>query len=261
MLPQLHSVTKLHSSGCYTDRNRNLGKSIARCSGLKAYDCSNGCVLSFQRDDIPEVLNLTQLTELGTSFRWRFFPELCCLTLLEHLHLEVELTDDSNLDEALCCMPHLQTVHIAFEDGVWGEVGKTLAGRLRLSGAAFSETPQLRSLLLDCVDIGLSFFQTLASKTGLTQLEFTSSEHRSYSRDFVSEVNLLRKLEVLTLHLQDEYSIGGLLSPESLPRLRRLNIGGTEDEIVALRKKFDQSLHPVLVNRKEFAWRSRSLLL
>ena len=260
MLPQLHSVTKLHSAGCYGDRDRLLGEAIASCPGLRAYCCANRSDMKSECDDIPEVFQLTQLTELGIVFRWGFLPELCWLTLLEHLSLEAERTDDKLLDRAVRCMPHLKTVHIKSEEGVQGEFGMVMAGRLRLSGHAFSEAHQLESLRLDCVDIDVFFFRALASKPGLTELEFISSEHRSYSRDFMSEVNLLRNLEKLTLHLRAEHSVGDLISPWCLSRLKRLNVSGTEDEVAAARRRFDQSLHPALVNWKESPWRSRFLL-
>ena len=257
VLPQLRSVTKLQSAGYYSDMDPAFGESIARCSGLKAFDCLNDFVWELEWSNMSEVFQLTQLTELTASFRWNLLPELCCLTLLEHLHLNVDFDDDCTLDVALSAMPQLQTVGIQFADVIW-EGGERLAGRLRLSGDALAEMHRLRSLLLYFVDIDESFFHVLASKTGLTKLDFASSEHRSYSRDFMSELNLLRNLEELTLALQEEYSVGDLLLPERLAKLKRLNVKGNEAEVASLSRKFNQHGHGVLVNyEKESPWRSR----
>ena len=260
MLPQLHSVTKLQPAGHHEDVDPALVESIAICSGLKAFDCLDGFVWIYERPDLSEVFKLTQLTELGAWFSWNFLPELCRMTLLEHLHLDVDLDDDCSLDQALSSMPHLQTVRIKFSGAIWRDDEGWLPGKLRLSGDAFSELHHLRTLLLDGVDIDESFFLVLTSKTGLTKLEFTSLRHSNFARDLMCEVNLLRNLEELTLRLyEEEYTVGDLLKPERLLKLKHLNISGNEDEVEAVRKKFDQSMHPALVNKEKSPWRSRSV--
>ena len=256
LLPQLSSVTKLHPLNFRLDMNPALGESIARCSALKALNWANTRLSPRRSASMSTIFKRAQLTELAIIFCRNFPAELCCLTRLEHLSLGAELNDVCGLAEALSCMPNLQTLQvnllaIGFRRRPHGVV------RFKLSGDAFSSMDNLRSVSLRLVDIGESFFQELASRTGLTKLEFISHQDWRYSRDFLCQVNLLRNLEELTFRLSKKDKICNVLWPSHLPKLRRLNVNNVGGRAGAVRRKFERSMHPALINTKTSPWRSR----
>ena len=249
VLPQLCSLSKVVLLGT----NPVPAESIARCSALKAVVLSTE---PHKHVSLSEILKLTQLTELTARFRWDCLEDLCSMTRLECLRLHVDPKDDGSLDQALSCMPNLQNLEVTFRDLLLTNC-KNIIGRPRLSGEVFSHMDRLKSVSLCRVDISKSFFQELASRTGLTKLEFSSYEPRRYPRSFLCQINLLRNLKELALYLSPKDTMCNLLSPEKLPKLRRLNISGNRLHVSAVRREFERKMHPALINTEKSSWRSR----
>ena len=251
-----NSLTVGHLHAC-SSRSRAREMCITTCTGLKARDAMGCYVRGDLENDISLAPSLTQLTKIAVHHNGKFLTDLACLTLMQHLDLFVQSDKDCSLDEVLECMPSLQIIQVMFCNENQKTPDAPVAARLRLSGSALSAIHPLKSVGLRDVDVDGHFFHALASKTGLTKLKFTSSRHRGYSRSFISQVNLVRNLEELTIWSRENYNESHLPSPEDLPKLTWL-MTRPEDKEGALRWRFNRSLRRVLVNgEKESAWRSR----
>ena len=258
LLPQLSSLTRLEAKqGGYA--KLDIRSSIAKCTDLKALDARFGHVGRSRVDGTSLAPYLTQLTEIAISQRGEFLLDLTCLTLLQCLHLCIQSDRNCSLDEVLECMPRLQIIAVFWHENR-RSADNAITARLRLSGSVLSPMCHLKSISLYRVDIDESFFHVLASKTGLTKLEFISPSRRRYSRDFVFRVNLLRNLEELGLHLRENNNACALLWPEAFPKLKHLDITPDREDVDAVRKKFNQSIPPCVCEPGEGISMAQSFL-
>ena len=236
----------------------NTSLSIAMLTGLKALHCPKVYMHGWFQDHIPLAPRMTQLTELAACLNGKCINQLSSLTQLRRLKLTVDSDEPCSPDDVLICAPYLQTIDIEFR-GYSTTIDPNPSENINLSTTALSDLDRLQSVSLKLVTVDVYFFQQLASKPQLTKLEFMTSKKKVYPCSFLSQVNQLRNLQELKLDLADQCYIPDMLSPEDLTRLKRLNVSGTEREVLALRNRF-ASVGQVLINHGESRWYSRSLV-
>ena len=194
---------------------------------------------SAMAESIALASKLTHLTDLTISVSGHLISELSCLVQLTRLNLLVRADfQDATLDNMLSCMSHLRTFKVEPTYSFPGEMYEADFGNLTLTGAALSNMHQLNYLDLYAVCVDESFFHQLASMETVTELSFSSLFGTTHNESFVSQFNVLKNLEALTLKLDEEDRACRFLSPEQLSRLKSLRVDGTREEVDGLRNRF-----------------------
>ena len=198
---------------------------------------------------------VARLRDLKITLTGEAVVQLSHLTLLEHLRLTVRLDWMGSLDDVLPHLSLMQTLDIKLSHLHEFRWLNYHYGRLSLSGSSLEGMAELRALSLECVDVDDQLFHHLASKERLTKLEFVGAEYMNYTRSFLSQVNQLTGLLELRLEMWHSCNVCRVLCPRRLSKLKRLDVSGTEEQLVSLRNRFANM--KVLINPEESPWCSR----